>query len=179
MPASDFNQNDAEFPGRAPANECPSLMDLAAYLDGGMPDESAVAMQAHIDACASCRHAIDDARAMQTAGAAMTYVPPRVLAAAMALVPDDAVELLHASNAKLVAARPGKWRVLRRSLGRGLAAAAAIAICAGGYHIGLTIASPVPADASLDAEMTFGLLDGAMQSEGELDFLSFAPMEQS
>src|SRR5262245_12723688 len=67
------------------------LNDLAAYVDGRLPDAERQTIEAHLQGCGACRDAVDDARQARLEGGedSMVLVPPAVIEAATALVRID------------------------------------------------------------------------------------------
>ena len=152
----------------APAGACPSAGDLAAYLDGRLGKDERDAMESHLAACRTCLAAAREVRSLLDAQGETLIAPPQsVIDAARALV---AAPSRPATVPAQRGFRLADWRPAARW---GLTAAASIAICFVGYHVGESVfAVRGAAEDQLIAEISFGVLDP--QSEREIDAELFA-----
>jgi anti-sigma factor RsiW len=164
------------------AATCPQLLDLAGYIDGLLVDDDAGRIELHLASCPVClamvRELIEANREQHDSS--MTFVPGAVLAAAMNLV--AASEIEHGAETGRGrdegVRRFARWvPIARRAAAPGVAAAA-LALCAIGHHIGATLSSrstttqnvssaqDSAADTSgaLASNLTFGLLDESSDS---------------
>lgn len=148
---------------------CPSLMELAAYLDGRPTGDSA-AVEAHLESCARCLAAVHDVR--ETLAEQPEALPPDVLERACSLVVEREPVLVLGS------ADRGWWR--RGGLvaaGRWAAAiAACVAVCVAGYRVGTSATTPA-ASADLAVELSFGLLDGSDPDQLERELFALMARE--
>jgi hypothetical protein len=129
-------------------------MDLAALCEGRLAGDALERLEAHVARCHACLDLVGGLRAelREISGAApLTLVPAHVLQAAMDLRSRDA-EHVHASGRPL-------WLTSAR---RGLAAAAMLAIVAGGYHVGRSLPAGDPTSPTKESDpsgLTFGMVD--------------------
>lgn len=125
------------------AANCPSLIDLAEYLDGRASLQAAEAVEFHLARCAMCLEAVREVQQMRhDSGHSLVLVPTHVIEQAMSLAPAPAV--------------PQWWIATRRAA----AVAAMLAVCAVGYQVGAAIAGAPSSAASTDAtSLFFGLTD--------------------
>lgn len=169
-------------PGRSPddfmqslcGDEGPSLLDLAAYLDGTIADSQRPLVEHHLAECEVCREAVDDFQeARSEAGEPLVFVPPQVIAAAMALVSEP--EALHPAHHQ-GRRRSSLWLTVAR---RTAAVAAAVAICFVGHFVGSAMsAGATNTQDSLDDAMSFGLADSSAEQAGtESDLFALALTE--
>ncbi len=160
-------------------NSCPSLMDLASFVDGHASQEVAQSIAAHMETCAVCREAHRDHQEFSRNEQQLLFVPPQVIAKAMALIGDDAEKkYLDIQAGETVMAGAGVSQQRRRlavftfTLWRGAAAAALIGVCVLGHHIGASIpASNRPSSESLVSAVSFGVLESEDQAKIELELL--------
>ena len=135
------------------AGACPSLIELAAYIDGRLPAGGHERVETHLAGCHVCLAAVGEIRAA-SAEAPEVEVPEPVLDSAKALRPEPAV--------------PGRWR-LAEWLTVGAAAAASIAVGVVGYQAGIRSVVPEAAlAAELTTEISFGVMDPAGPDDSEL-----------
>jgi anti-sigma factor RsiW len=143
--------------------QCPTLMDLASYLDARLSCEDVALIERHLAECPACAEAVREYREMHAGhDSSMVFVPPHVLAGAMALVKAaDARNVNH----RLVFAQ------------RAAAVAASIVIGVGGYQVGANLSAPqqvaaAESDSLTAADYSFGLLDSAStDDESDLNWL--------
>ena len=142
---------------------CPGALDLASLIDGQCSSEQAAMIESHVASCANCALALSDIRAMAPEqGQTLLFVPPHVIDAARRLMPASSVNRT-----------PLRVSPLRLGAGWGVAAAAAIAICLGGYQLGMAAQpQPLVSDASLLTAMSFGLVDERDSGEDALVLLT-------
>jgi len=157
--------------------EGPSLMDLAAFLDGRIDDSQRRAIERHLTECPMCREAAHDfQQARAEEDQPLVFVPPQVIASAMALVNEP--HSLHPAHHQ---SRRGStiWMTAVR---RGAAVAAVVAICFTGHWVGSAMSAgrtnTTTGQDSLDDAMSFGLVDSTNeQSGGESDLFALALTE--
>ena len=132
-----------------PPGACPDPLDLAAWLDGRLPDDRRDAVDEHLVACPACLDAIRAGRAAlddDTLG----FVSPRVLEGARALV-SGRRRSDHA------------WWAAARRVG---AVAAMLAVSVLGYMVGPRSVRPAPpSEERLLASMSFDVFASADDSE--------------
>jgi anti-sigma factor RsiW len=135
---------------RAPPSACPDASELAAYLDGQLGPAAAAELEGHLAACATCRKALIEARALLRDA---TELPtPGLVAAACELVPRAGPHQ-----------RRSPWRRVPRWAA---AAAAALALGAAGLKAGATVRKArVQAEAQPDALLTLAQVD----TESDID----------
>ena len=149
--------NDQELWGMvepAPAaGVCPSLIELAAYIDGRLSAGGHERVETHLAGCRVCLAAVSEIRA-GSAEAPEAGVPEPVLDSAKAL--------------RLEPAAPGRWR-LAEWLTVGAAAAASIAVGVVGYQAGIMSVVPeAVVGAELTSDISFGVMDVAGTDDPEL-----------
>jgi anti-sigma factor RsiW len=149
--------------------EGPTLLDLAAYIDGAATESQRQSIQAHLAACAACREAVHDAQEARLQGSgSLTFVPQHVLDAAMNLVPSPQHEPVSARHRRIWPAASIRFA----------AAAAAVAVCVVGHAVGGMLTMSQDPSESLDAAASFGLVDSdssdAEPTETELLALALA-----
>lgn len=140
----------AARPG-AVTDACPSNLDLAAYLDGRLPDAEQTSFEAHLAECADCLDALRATRAfLADEEHERTLVPMHVLDRARALVEQTARRRYAHRHDHRTAPwwRVGRWTAV---------AAALLVTCFIGYRAGARSA-PAPMT-DLASEMSFGTLD--------------------
>jgi anti-sigma factor RsiW len=143
---------------------CPTLIDLASYLDARMPPSGEIAIiERHLAECPACAEAVREFRELHAGhDASMIFVPPRVLKSAMGLVTQTEAGNV---NRRLVLAQ------------RAAAVAASIVIGFGGYQVGANLTAPqqvavAESDSLTAADYSFGLLDSAStDDESDLNWL--------
>ena len=140
--------------GSSPAaGSCPSLVELAAYIDGRLPPGDHERIETHLGGCRVCLAAVSEIRvgSAQIPGA---EVPEAVIDSAKALRPAPVY--------------PSRWR-LAEWLTVGAAAAASIAVGVVGYQAGIRSVVPESALApELTTEISFGVMDPAGPDDSEL-----------
>ena len=127
---------------------CPSLDDLAAFVDGRPGEGPPEALETHLLTCPACLEAVCAAAA--SGSGEQEGVSPDLIARLYALAP--AID--SKSAARLTLVPPAAWW--------GLRAAALIAISILGYFVGVSQRAdhePVPPSASASIDPTFGLFD--------------------
>jgi hypothetical protein len=174
-----------EIPMRPPASpkspeldgtygdECPSAVELAAWIDDRLAERERESVEVHVSRCARCCDLVAGIRSESFGDLDDERVSASVLQATESLMPDR-------SSYRFIA-RCGAWGM---RLG---AAAAALAIAWGGYSVGASFnaststaasgASPGGTIASTsDDALTFGLLNGSVPkpSSEESDALDLA-----
>jgi len=145
-----WKQFAAALPQRP--SPCPTLLELAAWIDGRATGPDAEAAETHLARCAGCRELVRQARA-DVAG--RIGVPAGVVEAARMLVATGSAPMGTERGMRLA-----DWLQFG---GWGMAAAASIAICVVGYQVGSgrPMLDTAATDAILLSEMSFGLLDGS------------------
>ncbi len=157
-------------PRLAPSAACPSLIELAAYLDGRTSGRPRDSIEAHLADCSECRTAVLEIRSLLDERAESTpLVRPAVIESARALV---------ASAQRGATGPPPRrdtpWPWLARW---SLSAAATIGVCLIGYQTGLTTLDARGTSAArLAAEMSFGVL-GLNGDDSEFELLTLAVEE--
>ncbi len=152
---------------------CPSLADLAAYLDGLTTPSEQDAIDIHLTQCSDCLITIQEIRQMHHEwDEATPFVPPTVIEAAQNLIQSPTLPVSESrSYAFQLWISPGR---------RILAAAATIAICLVGYRLGLhsiqfsEISQVSNTSDDLLEEMSFGVLSSSESLSSDLYALSFS-----
>lgn len=142
-------------------DDCPSALDLAAFIDGRCDAAAKARIESHLIACAMCQAAMADVTAaLQVLNESPAFVRPQALERARRLVSASSPEVIVISH------RLSVTRAMRIGTGWGVAAAAALAIGLGGYQLGQAAGPSVQLseDAVLTA-MSFGLLDDSASDD--------------
>jgi len=175
-------------------------MELAEYIDGRLSDEDRIGrIEIHLARCAACLEVVSEVRELRAEGdVALVFVPPQVLQAAMKLVPEAIPSQVGEEAGEEEVGGSGAYggiplkrydtsiapatRTARRRLAlwisitqRSAAAAAAVAIGVLGHHVGASLSSPAssgPADSTVAAEMSFGLLEDSGDDAGAAEMLN-------
>lgn len=150
------------------ADDCPSALDLAAFIDGRCDAATRAQIESHLCACALCRAAEADVMAVQQASIDSTsFVRPLALEWAHKLVPASLPEVI------VIHHRLSFSSALRVVTGWGVAAAAALAIGLAGYQLGHAAGPSVQlSDDAVATAMSFGLLDDSSNDGDVLILLS-------
>ncbi|MHC4414667.1 MAG: zf-HC2 domain-containing protein [Planctomycetota bacterium] len=152
--------------------ECPSLIDLAAYIDRRASESQRRAIEAHLAQCSGCLKAVGEI-GLRPADRhdPSAPAPPSVIESAKALVPGPACAR-HSYRFRLP---DTGWPAMARW---SATAAASIAICFVGYQAGSRSLAPQESTA-LVGEMSFGVLSPPNGDEPELDRFALALEEAS
>jgi anti-sigma factor RsiW len=149
-------------------DECPSAVDLAAFIDGRWDRATAARMEAHAITCVSCAALAADVKAIeQSIRHTPPFIHPRMIERACGLVADST------DSAPVIRRRLTLAGAIRVGTGWGVAAAAAIAIGLGGYQLGqATGPGSRVSDAEVVTAMSFGLLDDSRNQDEPLIVLA-------
>jgi anti-sigma factor RsiW len=135
---------------RGPAQGCPDVLRLAAYVDRRLDPTGVDAIENHLAGCAACLDAVR-AAAAAPADTSRAAADRAVVTAAQALMTPP-----RPARAAPPQERAGRPSVLGRLVRCGLAAAAAVAVSVAGYQAGLS--TPRAAEPNVAGEVSFGLL---------------------
>lgn len=156
----------AQGPPQGPT-ACPSLLELAAFIDGRASEAERQALESHLADCPDCLAAVAEIRSVQTDAGAL--VPAALLESAKGLV----TERKRTRGSWALA----DWRLVGRW---SAAAAASIVIGLAGYHTGVkTLMIRQDWRGQLASEMSFGVLGPGGQAESEFELFALTGEEVS
>jgi hypothetical protein len=149
-------------------DECPSALELAAFVDGRCDQATVARIESHAINCLVCAALTADVKAIEEAIChTPPFVHPRMLERARGLVADSS-DSVPAISRRLTLAG-----AIREGTGWGVAAAAAIAIGLGGYQLGqATGPGSRVSEAQVVTAMSFGLLDDSRSQDEPLIVLT-------
>ncbi len=159
----------AQGPPQGPT-ACPSLLELAAFIDGRASEAERQALESHLADCPACLEAVAEIRSVQAdAGDSSALVPATLLESAKGLV----AERMRTRRSWALA----DWRLVGRW---SAAAAASIVMGLAGYHTGVkTLMIRQDWTGQLASEMSFGVLGPGGQTESEFELFALTGEEVS
>ncbi len=159
----------AQGPPQGPT-ACPSLLELAAFIDGRASEAERQALESHLADCPACLEAVAEIRSVQTdAGDSSALVPAALLESAKGLV----TERKRTRRSWALA----DWRLVGRW---SAAAAASIVMGLAGYHAGVkTLMIRQDWTGQLASEMSFGVLGPGGQAGPEFELFALMGEEVS